>query len=58
MQYEMKASRFEGEWVVEAINEEAEGEVYVAIFAGPEAKARAAEYAAWKQTSMRQTAAA
>jgi hypothetical protein len=58
MQYEMKASRFEGEWVVEAINEESDGEIYVTVFAGPEAKARAAEYAAWKQCSVRQTAAA
>jgi len=58
MQYEMKASRFEGEWVVEAINEKGDGEIYIAAFSGPDAKARAAEYAAWKQTSVRQTAAA
>jgi hypothetical protein len=58
MQYEMKASLFNGEWVVEAINEEGDGEIYVTAFSGPQAKERAAEYAAWKQMSIRQTAAA
>ena len=58
MQYEMKESLFKGEWVVEAINHEGDGEIYIAAFSGPEAKERAAEYAAWKQISARQTAAA
>ena len=57
MQYEMKASRFNGEWVVESIDEKGDGEVCVAAFSGPGAKERAAEYAAWKRTSTRQTAA-
>ncbi len=35
------------EWRVEAI-EEPEGQVYLAIFCGPEAQERAIEYAAWK----------
>jgi hypothetical protein len=37
------------EWRVEAIDYESEGEVYVAIFSGSEAKERAEEYAAWKR---------
>jgi hypothetical protein len=35
-----------GVWSVEAIGED--GEIYQAIFIGPEAKARAVEYAAFK----------
>jgi hypothetical protein len=35
---------------VEAINSEGDGEVYTAIFVGPDAKARAEEYAAWKNS--------
>ena len=35
-----------GAWSVEAIG--GDGEIYQAIFIGPEAKARAAEYAAFK----------
>lgn len=53
MQYEIKASLFKGEWVVQAINEEGDGELYIAAFSGPEAQERAVEYAAWKTSSMR-----
>lgn len=53
MQYQMKASLFKGEWVVEAINEEGDGEIYIAAFSGPEAKERAVEYAAWMKSSVR-----
>jgi len=35
-------------WRVEAINEHRDGEVYVAIFSGPDAEQRAHEYADWK----------
>ena len=48
LKYELKQSRLVGEWVVEAIG--ADGEVYVVIFAGPEAKERAMEYLAWKES--------
>lgn len=48
VQYELKASRSNGEWVVEAIDAECDGEVCVAAFSGLGAKERAAEYAAWK----------
>ena len=37
-----------GDWRVEAIDDEREGAVYVAIFSGPDAKERAREYAGIK----------
>ncbi len=37
-----------GEWRVEAIDFNNEGQVYVAIFSGPNAEKRAEEYAIWK----------
>ena len=54
MKYEVKQSRFEREWVVEAFNADGDGEVYVAAFSGPEAKARAVEYASWKNNQDRE----
>lgn len=39
---------FAGQWRVEAIDMQKEGVVYVSIFAGPDAQARAREYAIWK----------
>ncbi len=53
MQYEMKASLFKGEWIVEALNEEGDGELYIAAFSGPEAEKRAVEYAEWMKNSVR-----
>lgn len=35
-------------WRVEGINEHGDGEVFVTIFSGPDAEARAHEYAVWK----------
>lgn len=35
-------------WRVEKINSDGDGGVDVAIFAGPDARERATEYAAWK----------
>lgn len=35
-------------WRVEAINEQGDGEVFVTIFSGHDAEARAHEYAVWK----------
>jgi len=58
MNYEVKASHHEREWVVEAFNPAGYGEVYVAEFSGPGAKERAFEYAAWKNSLDRQTVAA
>jgi hypothetical protein len=37
-----------GDYRVEAINNENDGEIYVAIFSGLDAKVRAEEYAEWK----------
>ncbi len=39
---------FPGAWGVEAINYVGDGEIYVAVFHGPEARARAYEYAGMK----------
>lgn len=39
-------------WRVEAINEDGDGEVYVAVFSGPDAEGRATEYAAWKNSNV------
>lgn len=48
--YETAESAYEpGEYVVEAIGPD--GEVYVAVFAGPDAKERANDYAEWKNRS-------
>jgi hypothetical protein len=37
-----------GDYRVEAIDNERDGEVYIAIFVGPDAKQRAQEYTDWK----------
>lgn len=37
-----------GAWAVEAININGDGECYLAVFSGPDAPARAAEYASMK----------
>jgi hypothetical protein len=53
MRYEAFVSRDavnDGEWRVEAIDYESEGECYVTIFSGPQAKERAEEYAAFKMS--------
>jgi hypothetical protein len=42
-----------GDFRVEAINSEGDGEIYTAIFVGPDAEKRAKEYAAWKNGSQR-----
>jgi len=51
LQYEVVRSLTaidDNEYRVEAIAPDGDGEVYVAIFSGPEAKARAEEYAKFK----------
>ena len=37
-----------GAWAVEAINYSGDGEVYLTVFTGPDARARAKEYAQFK----------
>jgi hypothetical protein len=44
--------RHTGDFRVEAINSGGDGEVYTAIFVGPDAKARAEEYAEWKNSAV------
>jgi hypothetical protein len=54
MNYEAFAdNNVPGDWRVEAIDFENEGNVYVAIFSGPEAQTRAEDYARW-QNGIRQ----
>ena len=45
-----------GEWRVEAINYDGEGEVYVALFSGHKAEERAQEYAGWKMVLLNRSA--
>lgn len=53
MKYELvKTQGIPGEWRVEAIDYESEGECYLVIFSGPNAKQRAEEYAALKNAKM------
>lgn len=44
--------RHAGDYRVEAIDYGSDGEVYTAIFVGPDAKARAEEYAEWKNAAV------
>jgi hypothetical protein len=49
MNYEVKPSREQqGDWIAAAVNDEGDGEMYLVFFSGPDARARAEEYAAWK----------
>lgn len=49
MEYEIIEDQLNpSDYRVEAINSQAEGEVYTAIFIGPDAKSRAEEYVGWK----------
>ena len=49
LHYEVAADMLNvGDYRVEAIDSDSDGEVYIAIFTGPEAKTRAEEYANWK----------
>ena len=49
MTFEVKARpNHIDEWIVGAIDEQSEGEMYIAIFTGFAAEPRAHEYAAWK----------
>lgn len=49
MKYEVVADKlFPGDWRVEAIDYENDGECYVVLFSGPFAKERAKEYGDFK----------
>lgn len=52
MEYEVVETRnVPGEWRVEAIDYESEGECYLVIFSGPNAHQRAEEYAIWESAN-------
>jgi hypothetical protein len=52
LQYEMVEDRnHPGDYRVEAIDHDGDGEVFVTIFSGPDAQIRAEEYADWKNSS-------
>ncbi len=52
LQYEtIEDNRHPGDYRVEAIDSDGDGEVYTAIFVGPDAEFRAREYADWKNSS-------
>lgn len=48
MIYEVMEAANHEEWVVEATGYD--GEVYVALFSGPDARVRAEEYSDWKNS--------
>jgi hypothetical protein len=47
-----------GDWVVEALNIDGEGEIFTTIFTNSDAESRAREYYAWQTTSVERPAAA
>ena len=54
LQHEMLEDQLNpGDYRVEAINMQGDGEIYTAIFVGPDAKQRATEYAEWKNSGTR-----
>ena len=58
MRYEVQQDKdFANDWRVEAIDSES-GDIYVAVFAGPDAESRAREYAAWRESREQRRAAA
>jgi len=53
MNYEVvRDEKFPNEWRCEAINAKT-GDIYVAVFSGPDAEGRAREYASWQQSVAR-----
>jgi hypothetical protein len=56
MKYEVKESEERrGDYLAVAVNEATGKEVFSALFSGPDAKKRAEEYAAWKNTQLEVT---
>ncbi len=47
-----------GDYIAEAIALPGEGEIFTAVFSGPDAKNRAQEYAAWQNQRTRRPEAA
>lgn len=56
MKYEvLKSQENPGAYLAVASNKASQEETYLALFSGPEAKKRAEEYAAWKNSQMEVT---
>lgn len=56
MKYEVKESKeHSGEFLAVAVNEASHNEMFSALFSGPDAKQRAEEYAAWKNSQFEVT---
>jgi hypothetical protein len=56
MKYEVKESEERrGDFLAVAVNEASQNEVFSALFCGPDAKQRAEEYAAWKNSQLEVT---
>jgi hypothetical protein len=56
MKYELKQSEDRaGAYLAVAVNEDSHGEVFSALFSGPDAKKRAEEYVAWKNSELEVT---
>lgn len=54
MTYEtMPSSEHQGDWIVSAVNDEGDGEMYLVFFSGPKSRQRAEEYAEWKNATAR-----
>ena len=53
MKYEVSEDKINpGDWRVEAVDYESEGECYVTIFSGPLARERAVQYTVFKNESI------
>jgi hypothetical protein len=53
MRYEVKPSEDRtGDYIAVAVNEDSNGEIFSALFSGPDSKRRAEEYAAWKNSQL------
>jgi hypothetical protein len=56
MKYEVKQSeQRSADYVAVAVNDTSRGEVFSALFSGPDARERAEEYAAWKNSELEVT---
>ncbi|KKL45740.1 hypothetical protein LCGC14_2352630 [marine sediment metagenome] len=49
----VRCTLYIGDWRVEAIDHDGEGECYVTVFSGPSAQARAEEYADFKNSAVK-----
>ena len=53
MKYEVRQAKEGSEgYLAVATNEDSHGEIFSVLFSGPEAKERAEEYAAWKNSQL------